>query len=183
MLATKNIFVNLPVKDLSKTKEFFSRVGFGFNAQFSSEQAACMVISENIYAMLLTKDFFQSFIQSTKKEIADATKHTEVIMALSAESREEVNVLVNRALEAGATHYTEPVDHGFMYSWSFQDLDGHLWEIMYMDQNHIQQYKKNSTAAAMDQVIRTCAVLFLFIIMPGTPACCGSSADAPFCPE
>ncbi len=138
-MATNNIFVNLPVKDLNRTKEFFSKVGFEFNPQFTNEQAACLVISENIYAMLLTEEFFQSFIQNTKKEIADATKHTEVIVALSAESREEVNVLVNRALEAGATHYNEPVDHGFMYSWSFQDPDGHLWEIVYMDPNHIQQ--------------------------------------------
>lgn len=138
-MATNNIFVNLPVKDLNRTMEFFSKIGFEFNPQFSNEQAACLVISENIYAMLLTEDFFQSFIQSTKKEITDATKQTEVIMALSAESREEVNVLVNRALEAGATPYNEPVDHGFMYSWSFQDPDGHLWEILCMDPTHIEQ--------------------------------------------
>ncbi|GED31999.1 VOC family protein [Brevibacillus centrosporus] len=138
-MATNNIFVNLPVKDLEKTKEFFSKIGFEFNPQFTNEQAACMVISDSIYAMLLVEEFFHSFIQSTKKEIVDATRQTEVIVALSADSRDEVNELVNRALEAGATPYNEPVDHGFMYAWSFQDLDGHLWEIVYMDQNAAQQ--------------------------------------------
>lgn len=138
-MATNNIFVNLPVKDLNITKEFFSKVGYEFNPQFSNEQAACMVISENIFAMLLVEDFFKSFIQSTNKAITDATKQTEVIVALSAESREEVDELVNRALEAGAKPYNDPVDHGFMYSWSFQDPDGHLWEFVYMDPSHIQQ--------------------------------------------
>jgi predicted lactoylglutathione lyase len=137
-MATNNIFVNLPVKDLNQTKEFFSKVGFEFNPQFTTEQAACMVISENIFAMLLVEDYFKTFIQNTKKEITDSTKNTEVIVALSADSKEEVNELVNRALEAGAKPYNDPVDHGFMYGWSFQDLDGHLWEILYMDQSTIE---------------------------------------------
>ncbi|MFM1654809.1 VOC family protein [Brevibacillus sp. B_LB10_24] len=131
-----NIFVNLPVKDLKKTMDFFSQVGFAFNAQFTDEKAACMVINENIYAMLLVEEFFQTFI---KKEIADATRSTEVIVALSAKSREEVDQIADRALAAGGSFASEPVDHGFMYSRSFQDVDGHIWEIMYMDQSVIEQ--------------------------------------------
>lgn len=138
-MATNNIFVNLPVKDLNKTKEFFSKVGFEFNPQFTNEQAACMVISDNIFAMLLVEEFFHSFIQPTKKAIADASQTTEVLVALSADSRDEVNELVNRALEAGAKPYSDPVDHGFMYSWSFQDPDGHLWEVVFMEPSTIQQ--------------------------------------------
>ena len=138
-MATKNIFVNLPVKDLNKTKEFFSQVGFEFNPQFTNEQAACMVISESIYAMLLVEEYFRSFITSTNKEIADTSKSTEVIVCLSADSREEVNDLVNRALDAGAKPYNDPVDHGFMYGWSFQDVDGHLWEVVYMEPSASQQ--------------------------------------------
>lgn len=137
-MATKadNIFVNLPVKDLKKTMDFFSKVGFEFNPQFTNENAACMVIGDNIYAMLLVEEFFQTF---TKKEIADATKSTEVIVALSADSREKVDEIVNRALAAGGKPANDPVDHGFMYGWSFQDVDGHLWEFIYMDQSAVNQ--------------------------------------------
>ncbi|MDN4071106.1 VOC family protein [Paenibacillus vini] len=124
------IFVNLPVKNLETTKKFFNEIGFQFNAQFTNEDAACLVISEHIYAMLLTEQHFKSFIT---KEISDTSRHAEVILALSAESREQVDEIVNRALAAGGTKYNDPVDHGFMYSWSFQDPDGHLWEVFYMD--------------------------------------------------
>lgn len=124
------IFVNLPVKDLNKSIEFFSKIGFEFNPQFTDENATCMVISDHIYVMLLVEDFFKTF---THKDLSDASKSTEVILALSADSREQVDELVNRALAAGGKKSYDPKDHGFMYAWSFQDIDGHLWEVMYMD--------------------------------------------------
>ncbi len=136
MAVTANqIFVNLPVKDLNKTIEFFTAIGFEFNAQFTNENATCMIINENIFAMLLVEDFFKSF---TKKEIPDTTKSTEAIIALSVESKEKVNEIVNKALAAGGKAANEPNDQGFMYGWSFQDLDGHLWEFFYMDESAVQ---------------------------------------------
>jgi predicted lactoylglutathione lyase len=134
-MATK-IFVNLPVRDLDKSKDFFSKLGFSFNPQFTDDKAACMVISENIFAMLLREEFFKTF---TKKEIADARKTTEALIALDAESREKVNDMVKKAVEAGGTIYREPEDHGWMYGHSFADLDGHQWEILYMDEKAIPQ--------------------------------------------
>lgn len=133
---SSNIFVNLPVKDLNKSVEFFTKIGFEFNPQFTDENATCMIIGDNIYAMLLVEDFFKSFID---KEIADAAKTTEVIVAISAESRAEVDEIVKRALAADAKPYRDPVDHGFMYSWSFQDLDDHLWELAFMEPSAIEQ--------------------------------------------
>ncbi|MGO4546565.1 VOC family protein [Paenibacillus sp. 2TAB23] len=133
---SSNIYVNLPVKDLNKSVEFFTKIGFEFNPQFTDENATCMIIGDNIYAMLLVEDFFKSFID---KEIADAEKTTEVIVALSAESRAEVDEIVKRALAADAKPYRDPVDHGFMYSWSFQDLDNHLWELAFMEPSAIEQ--------------------------------------------
>lgn len=130
------IFVNLPVKDLNKSVDFFSKLGFEFNAQFTDENATCMIVNENIFVMLLVEDFFKTFI---KKEISDATKSTEVIVALSADSKEKVNEIVNKALEAGGKASNEPIDHGFMYGWSFQDIDGHLWEFIYMDESAVNQ--------------------------------------------
>ncbi|MBG9943968.1 VOC family protein [Brevibacillus formosus] len=135
-LQSKQIFVNLPVKDLNKSIDFFTAIGYEFNPQFTDQNAACLVIGENIFAMLLVEEFFQTF---TKKELADATRSTEVIVALSADSKEQVDEIVNKALAAGATPSNDPVDHGFMYSWSFQDLDGHLWEFLYMDQGAVPQ--------------------------------------------
>lgn len=126
----KQIFVNLPVKDLDKSKEFFTRLGFGFNQQFTDENAACLILGDNIYAMLLTESFFGSF---TRKPVSDATKSTEVLIALDAESRAEVDDMVNKAQQAGGSVYMEPMDHGWMYGHSFADLDGHQWEIIYMD--------------------------------------------------
>ncbi|MGG4091620.1 VOC family protein [Paenibacillus lautus] len=134
-LRCDNIFVNLPVKDLEKTKDFFSKIGFDFNAQFTDKNAACLVIGDNIFAMLLTEDYFKTF---TKKDLSNAANTTEVILALSAESREQVDEIVNAALSAGGSPSNDPVDHGFMYGWSFQDPDGHLWEVMYMDQSHVE---------------------------------------------
>ncbi|WP_409177800.1 VOC family protein [Brevibacillus fortis] len=135
-LQSKQIFVNLPVKDLNKSIDFFTAIGYEFNPQFTDQNAACLVIGENIFAMLLVEEFFQTF---TRKELTDATRSTEVIVALSADSKEQVDEIVNKALAAGATPSKDPVDHGFMYSWSFQDLDGHLWEFLYMDQSAVPQ--------------------------------------------
>jgi uncharacterized protein len=132
----KQIFVNLPVHDLQATMEFFGKLGFTFNEQFTDENATCMVIGENLYVMLLTEAFFQTFIT---KEIADTTKVTEVLNALSVESREEVDEMMDKAVEAGATESREPQDQGFMYSRAFEDLDGHIWEIFYMDMSQAPQ--------------------------------------------
>ncbi|WP_309122605.1 VOC family protein [Paenibacillus sp.] len=134
-LRTSNIFVNLPIKDLKRTTEFFSSVGFEFNPQFTDEKATCMVIGDNIFAMLLVEEYFATF---TKKDLANAHKTTEVILALSAESREQVDAIVDKALAAGGKASNEPQDHGFMYVRSFEDIDGHQWEVMWMDPSAIQ---------------------------------------------
>ncbi|MCU6791212.1 VOC family protein [Paenibacillus sp. WQ 127069] len=130
------IFVNLPVKDLNKSVDFFTKVGFEFDAQFTDENATCMVVNEHIFVMLLVEDFFKTF---TNKEISDAAKSTEVIVALSVDSKEQVDEIVNRALNSGGQPSKEPMDQGFMYGWSFQDIDGHLWEVFHMDANAIAQ--------------------------------------------
>jgi uncharacterized protein len=129
------IFVNLPVKDLSKSIEFFKALGYSFNAQFTDENAGCLVISEEIYAMLLVEPFFQTF---TKKEIVDAKKSVEAILALGVESRAKVDEIVDKALSSGGSPAGDPQDHGFMYSRSFQDPDGHIWEFLYMDPSYVQ---------------------------------------------
>ncbi|MFC7679787.1 VOC family protein [Paenibacillus sp. GCM10028914] len=129
-LKMDKIFVNLPVKDLGKSMEFFTKIGFEFNPQFTDENATCMMISDHIFVMLLVEDFFKTF---TNKEISNSAATTEVILALSADSKEQVDEIVNKALDAGARKSNDPIDHGFMYSWSFEDIDGHLWEVMYMD--------------------------------------------------
>ncbi|BAB06838.1 VOC family protein [Halalkalibacterium halodurans] len=129
----QHIFVNLPVKDLNKTKEFFTSIGFEFNEQYSDDKAACLVIGENIYAMLLLEQFFQSF---TNQPVTDTETSREVIIAISADSRVQVDEIVTKAIEAGGKPANDPMDHGFMYSWSFQDVDGHLWEVLYMEQKN-----------------------------------------------
>jgi uncharacterized protein len=133
-VATK-IFVNLPVKDLKRSMGFFGKLGFAFNSQFTDETAACMVVSDDIYAMLMTQDKFKTF---TPKQICDATRSTEVLVCLSTDSREEVNELVRKAVAAGGTTYHEPQDHGFMYGHGFQDLDGHIWELAFMEPSAIK---------------------------------------------
>lgn len=143
---TKQIFVNLPVKDLSRTVEFFKRLGFTFNPQFTDENATCMIINDNIFVMLLVEKFFKTF---TKKEICDTAKDTEVIIALSTESREKVDEMIQNVFEAGGKESREPQDHGWMYGRSFQDINGHLWEIIYMDEkalknNELQGQTKSS---------------------------------------
>ncbi len=132
---SKKIFVNLPVKSLDTSVKFFSAMGFTFNAQFTDENATCMVISEDIYAMLLVEPFFQGF---SKKAIANTNEVNEVLLALSVDSREEVDELAEAAMAAGAGYHEEPQDHGFMYSRSFHDPDGHGWEILFMDPSHVQ---------------------------------------------
>jgi uncharacterized protein len=129
----REIFVNLPIKNMERSKVFFGALGFTFNPQFTNEQGACMVIEDgSIYAMLLVEPFFQSF---TKKPVADASKSTEVLICLSCASRAEVDDLVKKAIAAGGSAPNAPQDHGFMYGHGFQDPDGHLWELMYMDPN------------------------------------------------
>jgi uncharacterized protein len=135
IMATK-IFVNLPVKDLNRTVQFFTKLGFTFNPQFTDENATCMIIGEDIYVMLLIERFFKTF---TKKEICDVAKDAEVIVALSAESREKVDQIMNRVLEAGGKESRDPQDHGWMYGRNFQDIDGHLWEIIYMNETALQK--------------------------------------------
>lgn len=135
IMATK-IFVNLPVKDLKRSINFFTQLGFSFNPQFTDEQATCMVIGENIFAMLLVEQRFQDF---TKKPISDAQKTTEVLLALDTESRDAVDRMITNAVKAGGHVYAEPQDHGWMYGHSFADLDGHQWEILYLDEAAIPQ--------------------------------------------
>jgi len=130
------IFLNLAVKDLKKSIDFFTTLGFSFNPQFTDEQATCMIIGENIFAMLVTEQRFKDF---TKKEICNAHKNTEVLIAIDVDSREKVDEMVKTAVDAGGSIYLEPQDHGWMYGHSFADLDGHQWEIMYMDENAIPQ--------------------------------------------
>lgn len=126
------IFVNLPVKDLNKSVAFFTELGYKFNPQFTDENATCMIVSDDIFVMLLVEKFFKTF---TKKEISDTTKSTEVILCLSADSREKVDELVSKAVKAGGTTPNEKQDQGWMYGHGFQDLDGHLWEVVYMDKS------------------------------------------------
>jgi uncharacterized protein len=127
-MATK-IFVNLPVKNLKNSVDFFTKLGFTFDPKFTDETATCMVVAEDIFVMLLTEAKFKTF---TPKQICDATKSTEVLVCLSTESREAVNEMVRKAVAAGGKTYNEPQDHGFMYGHGFQDLDGHIWELIYM---------------------------------------------------
>lgn len=129
------IFINLPVNDLDASKKFFTELGYTLNPQFSDENAASVVISDTIVAMLLTKPFYSSF---TKKEIADATRTSEVMLCLSAESREKVDELVEKAVAAGGTASEKVQEMDFMYGRAFDDLDGHTWEVVWMDPAAVQ---------------------------------------------
>ncbi|MGH8728985.1 MAG: VOC family protein [Burkholderiales bacterium] len=133
---TTKIFVNLPVKNLDKSVEFFTKLGFTFNPQFTDETATCMIVSDDIFVMLLTEAKFKTF---TPKQICDATKSTEVLVCLSSESRDKVDEMVRKAVAGGGTTYSEPKDYGFMYQNGFQDLDGHIWELIYMEPSAIKQ--------------------------------------------
>lgn len=127
---SKKVFVNLPVSDLQRSMQFYQALGHAINEKWTDETAACVVISEEIHVMLLTHPRFQEFIPN---EICDAKQQTEVLVALSCESRDEVDDLVQKAVAAGGNTYNEPQDHGFMYGHGFQDPDGHIWEVFYMD--------------------------------------------------
>jgi uncharacterized protein len=129
------IFVNLPVKNLNRSIEFFTKLGFAFNQQFTDETATCMIVTDDIFVMLLTEQKFKAF---TPKEICDTKQYTEVLVCLSLESRAKVDEMVRKAVAVGGTTYNEAVDHGFMYGHGFQDLDGHLWELIYMEPSAIQ---------------------------------------------
>jgi len=132
---SREIFVNLPVRDIQKSMEFFSSLGFTFNPQFTDQKAACMIISDKAYVMLLSEPFFRGF---TKNDVCDTSRSTEALLALSCESRGEVDQMVRKAIDGGGRHAMDPMDHGFMYNWSFYDLDGHHWEVLWMDPNHVQ---------------------------------------------
>ncbi|WP_245886923.1 VOC family protein [Kineococcus xinjiangensis] len=124
------IFVNLPVADVQKSRDFFTGLGFGFDEQFCDENAVCMKVNDQAFAMLIARDFFATF---TPRPVADASATTEVLVCLSADSREDVDALVREALASGGEEPREPMDQGFMYGRAFTDLDGHVWEVMWMD--------------------------------------------------
>ncbi|WP_426079144.1 VOC family protein [Janthinobacterium sp. PSPC3-1] len=133
---SRKLFVNLPVKELDRSVQFFTALGFSFNAHFTDETATCMIVSESSFVMLLTEEKFRQF---TPKQLCDTTRATEVLVCLSAESRAEVDQLVAKAVAAGGSLYKEPIDFGFMYGHSFQDPDGHQWEVMFMEPEAIPQ--------------------------------------------
>ncbi|MEO0075651.1 MAG: VOC family protein [candidate division WOR-3 bacterium] len=135
-MKVKSIFVNLPIKDLQKTRDFWTKLGFSFNEQFSDDKALCLVLNEGlIYAMLITHDLFSKF---TKRPIADGST-TQVLTAIQVDSRDDVDRIVKLALENGGTRYIEPVDNGWMYYDTFADLDGHQWEVMFTNDTQIPQ--------------------------------------------
>lgn len=134
-MATK-VFINLPVKDLDKSKTFFAGLGYKFNPQFSDEKTACMIISDTIHAMLLSEEYFQTF---TNKNVCDAKNSTEVLIALDAASKDEVQNIVATAKKLGGTIYKDAADHGWMYQHSFADLDGHQWEFAYLNETQFNK--------------------------------------------
>src|SRR3989338_1602916 len=135
----KQMYLNLPVENLNASIDFFTKLGFEFNPQFTDENATCMIVSDDIYVMLLAKKFFKSFI---KKEIADATKTTEALIGISVESREEVDAMVEAAIDFGGKEPREASDHGWMYNRAFEDLDGHIWEVIYMNEDEMPKEMK-----------------------------------------
>jgi len=127
---SRKLFVNLAVPDLKRSMEFFGKLGFEFNPKFTDDKAACMIVNDEAFVMLLAEPFFKTF---TRHEICDTSTHTEGLFALSCASRAEVDEMVHKAVAAGGKHAMDPVDHGFMYGWSFYDRDGHHWEVVWMD--------------------------------------------------
>jgi predicted lactoylglutathione lyase len=136
MAASRKLFVNLPVQDLKRSVDFFTKLGFVFNAQFTDETATCMVLSDDAYVMLLVRSRFEDF---ARRPVSDATKQTEALFAFQVASRAEVDDVVSRALAAGGAKVSDPQDHGFMYLQSFYDLDGHHWEVFWMDEKQMPQ--------------------------------------------
>jgi predicted lactoylglutathione lyase len=126
----RKLFVNLAVRDLKRSKDFFSALGFGFEPKFTDDNAACMVVSDEAFVMLLAEPYFRTF---TRREPCDTTRQTEGLFALSCDSRAEVDQMVHKAFAAGGARALDPQDHGFMYGWSFYDPDGHHWEVFWMD--------------------------------------------------
>lgn len=135
MPTPRKLFVNLSTRDLPRAKAFFAKLGFTFNPQFTDDNAACMIISEEAFVMLLGEPYFKGF---TSRQICDTSTHSEALFALSCESRAEVDQLVKIALESGGAPAQKPIDHGFMYGWSFYDPDGHHWEVVWMEPAHVQ---------------------------------------------
>ncbi len=135
------IFVNLPIRDLKKTIGFFTKLGFRFDPRFTDENATCMVVGKDIFVMLLVEKFFRGFIPG--KDVPDTSKTSEVLMALTAESRKEVDEMIAKVVAAGGKEYREPSDHGWMYGRAFQDLDGHIWEVFHMDESKMPEEMKN----------------------------------------
>ena len=129
------IFLNMPIKNLKKSVDFFTGLEFSFNPQFTGEDSTCMIIGENMYAMLCEESRFQQFLD---KPIADPST-TEVLISLSCESKDEVKSLAENAFALGGKQLNQPEDHGFMYSWAFEDLDGHVWDLFWMDPTHVRE--------------------------------------------
>ena len=126
----RKMFVNLAVRDLKRSVDFFTKLGFTFNPKFTDENATCMIVNDDAYVMLLVEPFFKTF---TKRQICDTKAQTEGLFALSADSRADVDKMVKTAVAAGGSYAVDPQDHGFMYGWSFYDPDGHHWEVFWMD--------------------------------------------------
>ena len=126
----RQVYINIVVHDLDRAKAFFAGLGFEFNPRFTNEHAACMILNSNAFVMLMTEPMFPQF---SKRERCDTSKATELLLAISCERREQVDAMVHAAFAAGATPAMDPMDHGFMYGWSFYDLDGHHWEVAWMD--------------------------------------------------
>jgi predicted lactoylglutathione lyase len=143
----RKLFVNVAVKDLDRSVDFFTKLGFSFDWRFTDESATCMLVGEDAFVMLLVESRFKDF---TKKELADSTTQTEAILALSAESREDVDDLADNALEAGGSPANDPMEMDFMYGRSFYDPDGHLWEVFWMDPSAMEQAaaEESSTVAS-----------------------------------
>ena len=131
----RKLFVNIPVRDVQRSIEFFETLGFTFNTQFTDATATCMLVGEDAYFMLLTTDRFRDF---SKRPVGNAQKETSAMFAISVDNRDEVDALVNKALAAGGSRAADPQDHGFMYAWSFYDLDAHHWEVFWMDPAAVQ---------------------------------------------
>ena len=125
------MFVNLPVRDLKRSVEFFTKLGFTFNPKFTDENATCLIVGEDSFVMLLVERFFKNF---TKRQLCDTGTHTEALVAVSVGSRAQVDEMVKTAVANGGAHAVDPQDHGFMYGWSFYDPDGHHWEVFWMDE-------------------------------------------------
>jgi len=136
----KQIYVNLPIKDVNRSRDFFKTLGFDFNPQFSDENALCVIIGDNIYAMLLVEKFFKTFIEN--KIISDAKNRTEVLIAIDALSRKAVDEMINNAEKAGGKEFRKASDHGWMYGRAFEDLDGHIWEVLFMDESKMPNEMK-----------------------------------------